>query len=220
MKPEYLKYQLIDKYLKNQMSEEEILDFEAKLALDPVLSEDVHDQKLANDIVMESRFFKVMDTIDVIPVASKPFISNTLKAIIGAGGGAAVILFSVLFFTDKKNENETQDEVSSISVLEEESLIDQQLPLTEHTQKPELNETPDQEEIDRKTAQDVRFKGKRGSTSSIREVPLEKDPAARNVISLSKNEFWKIAIKEFRKCKRKYSLKKTESNGWAWRKRS
>ncbi|MBS7656267.1 hypothetical protein KEJ50_07230 [Candidatus Bathyarchaeota archaeon] len=55
---------------------------------------------------------------------------------------------------------------------------------------------------------------------TIKELnPFALDAAFYGIALYDKNKFWQTAIKEFKKYKRKYNLKKTESNGWVWRKR-
>ncbi len=52
----------------------------------------------------------------------------------------------------------------------------------------------------------------------IKELnPFALDAVFYGVLLHDKNEFWKNAVKEFKKCKRKYNLRKTESNGWVWK---
>jgi predicted nucleotidyltransferase len=52
----------------------------------------------------------------------------------------------------------------------------------------------------------------------IKELnPFALDAVFYGISLYDKNGFWKNAVKEFKKCKRKYNLRKTESNGWVWK---
>ncbi|MBS7645159.1 MAG: nucleotidyltransferase domain-containing protein [Candidatus Bathyarchaeia archaeon] len=51
----------------------------------------------------------------------------------------------------------------------------------------------------------------------IRELnPFALDAIFYGIPLYDEGGFWKVASREFEKCRRKYNLRKTESNGWTW----
>lgn len=64
MKPEYQKYQLIDRYLNNRLTAEELHAFEQELKNDPEFHSAVELQRLTNDTILEKRFFDVIEEIE------------------------------------------------------------------------------------------------------------------------------------------------------------
>lgn len=110
MRPELEKYQLIDQYLNNKMSAQEALEFEKKLQADPVFYDEVLDQKLTNEVIIENRFFQVIDSIDLAPVAPKPPVSNLVKGILGIGG-ASLIAVALFFSVNKLPEAAPEEQI-------------------------------------------------------------------------------------------------------------
>jgi len=52
----------------------------------------------------------------------------------------------------------------------------------------------------------------------IKELnPFALDAVFYGVPLYDEKGFWRRAVKEFEECKKKYSLRKTETNGWAWK---
>jgi hypothetical protein len=102
MKEEHHTYQLIDRYLKNELSSQESDEFEKRLQSDHAFEDAVNLQKLTNELLVEERFFRIMGEID------KPSKGSDLKKGIILSG-AALLLISGMYFTtgntDKPGEN-------------------------------------------------------------------------------------------------------------------
>jgi hypothetical protein len=102
MKEEHYTYQLIDRYLKNELSLKESADFEKRLHSDHAFAEAVNLQKLTNELIVEERFFRIMSEID------KPSTGSDLKKGIILGGVALFLISGIYFITrntDKTREN-------------------------------------------------------------------------------------------------------------------
>lgn len=63
MNPKYNIYEEIDRYLSHQLSEEELLDFQARLLQDEVLQETLEAQKIAHEIIIDHELMKLKDRI-------------------------------------------------------------------------------------------------------------------------------------------------------------
>ncbi|MEM2122171.1 MAG: nucleotidyltransferase domain-containing protein [Candidatus Bathyarchaeia archaeon] len=48
--------------------------------------------------------------------------------------------------------------------------------------------------------------------------PFALDAVFYGILLYDEDGFWKLAIEEFEKCRDKYDLRKTEGDGWVWRK--
>jgi hypothetical protein len=102
MKEEYHTYQLIDRYLKNELSSHESDEFEKRLQSDDAFAETVNLQKLSNELIVEERFFRIMDEID------KPYKGSALKKGIILSGVVLFLISGIYFITgntDKTSEN-------------------------------------------------------------------------------------------------------------------
>jgi hypothetical protein len=116
MRPEYEKYQLVDDYLNNKLSSEKTMEFEKLLKEDPGFREEVYDQKLANEIIIEKRFFDVVGSLDLSPVnvGTKTALSNGLKSVIGITVTAGIGLLAFIYVGKKEEPKVEQKDVHSI----------------------------------------------------------------------------------------------------------
>lgn len=85
-------YQLIDRYLKNKLSSEELKVFEKRLESDKEFAGDVNSQKLADELLVENRFFDIMDQMD------KPSGGSDSKGKFILGGIALLLIAGLFFF--------------------------------------------------------------------------------------------------------------------------
>jgi hypothetical protein len=105
MKEEYHTYQLIDRYLKNELSSHESDEFEKRLQSDDAFAEAVNLQKLTNELIVEERFFRIMNEID------KPSKGSDLKKGIILSGVVLVLISGIYLIT--RNTHKTRENIQS-----------------------------------------------------------------------------------------------------------
>src|SRR5690606_27980350 len=97
---------------------EELLQFEQRLKQDTLFREEVQDLKLTNEVILEHRFFEIADTLNPALVGSTQVISETVKKILGIGGGSVVVVAS-LFYLNNKNEPKHVNTIAPVVVESE-----------------------------------------------------------------------------------------------------
>ncbi len=108
MNPEYKPYELIDRYLNQQLSGEELRNFENKIASEPDFAEKVETQRIANDalllselVVLKSKMKQDFDTRNF-----EPGKGNKGKYYLF--GAAAVFLGAVLLWVNHSRVSDDQ----------------------------------------------------------------------------------------------------------------
>ena len=114
MKEEYHTYQLIDRYLKDELSSHESNEFEKRLQSDDAFAETVNLQKLANELIVEDRFFRIMNEID------KPSKGSDLKKGIILSGVILFLISGIYFIT--RNTYETRENIQSHTLNNKEQI--------------------------------------------------------------------------------------------------
>lgn len=113
MRPEFEKYSLIDNYLGGKLSEQENSAFEQSMAEDSSLREDVFDRKVANEIIIEKRFFDITSGLRTpAPGITRTLFSNSVKRFVGIGAAVAVILFTPYYFSKRAEEQPVENTIS------------------------------------------------------------------------------------------------------------
>ncbi|MBX9853226.1 MAG: gliding motility-associated C-terminal domain-containing protein [Cytophagaceae bacterium] len=104
MREDYNTYQLIDRYLKNQLSAEESAAFEKRLQSGNTFAEEVNLQKLTNELIVEERFHRVMNEI------SKPGKGSGSKGKIIIGAIAALLIGGIYLIQTNHTTQKSQKE--------------------------------------------------------------------------------------------------------------
>lgn len=205
MRPEFEKYSLIDNYLGGKLSEQENSAFEQSMAEDSSLREDVFDRKVANEIIIEKRFFDITSGLRA-PAGgiTRTLFSNSIKRFVGIGAAVAVILFTPYYFSKRAEqplENTSGPEQKSevpetvTPLAEQQNQATQEVILEEQEQANENTEAiePSPEEqpvvveekaiektpaIKKATAVTRTVKKKKKAKSYILEIPID-DPSAK-----------------------------------------
>ena len=110
MRPEFEKYSLIDNYLGGKLSEQENSAFEQSMAEDSSLREDVFDRKVANEIIIEKRFFDITSGLRALAGGiTRTLFSNSVKRFVGIGAAVAVILFTPYYLSKRAEEQPVEN---------------------------------------------------------------------------------------------------------------
>ncbi|MFN3404156.1 MAG: gliding motility-associated C-terminal domain-containing protein [Cytophagaceae bacterium] len=190
---EVQKYQLIDDYLKNKLSDKEALDFEKLMVEDPEFNEEVLSQKLANEIIIENRFFDIAKKIDLTPAAAlKTGLGSNFKNILGISVSTGIVLVSSIFVYKSYNDtvtpssaiviqneitNEVTNEEQFPTVCEDEVIVES---LPEEPVSTPTSETAKNSEKDR---------------NYLLEIPLENPNVKPFTFDPEKGELWTIPLK-------------------------
>jgi hypothetical protein len=74
MRDELNQYELIDKYLNNQLSEKDLLDFTDRMTKDPSLVEEINAQRLVNEMAFDQGLLEVKRKLKLLDAGSGTFL--------------------------------------------------------------------------------------------------------------------------------------------------
>jgi len=216
---EYEKLKRIDDYLSNKLVDQEMIDFEEKLRNDPSLQAEVKIQKQVNNVIIENRFFNVIDSIEASGnIGGQKVVSSTAKTIIGVVTSTVVVAVAAYFYMNKPSENKvtvtTTQPVQEIKTSPaDHTSADSQVTVNEtkkeETIKPKEEELPKnlllkegegkkQEPIAAKANKPVKEEEKKTSHKEeedgtfMVEIPL--DHQETSIFNPEKNHSWTIPV--------------------------
>ena len=103
MNEDFHNYQLIDRYLRNELPVQELEVFNQKLRSDKEFAEAVDLQKLSNDLIVEERFYSIMDEMDH-PAKGKPWKKGIIISSV-----ILLLLTGAYFIKNSDKDNPVKD---------------------------------------------------------------------------------------------------------------
>jgi hypothetical protein len=108
-------FELIDDYLTNRLSEQEVVAFESQLASDPSLRSDVDLQRQILEGVKKARAQELKSMLNRVPV-NTGFTTDVIMARIAAGViGAGLISFALYFYMKPKEATDFSNAAADVS---------------------------------------------------------------------------------------------------------
>lgn len=183
MKPEFEKYDLIDRYLSGELSGSQLQDVENKINSDPGFKADVASQKAANAFIMDSGLIELKKKMDSYRPIEKS-VPRTLQLFIVATGISLLAGFMIWYNTNRGEAELTQSSEVKTEAFKEEVLVssDEEMNTNEFDSESaiieeEINISEEEQNFDGFGVGEVVVSSEvvENSTETIATIPIERE---------------------------------------------